>query len=285
MGKISEKEEMTFNRKEYEKEYYLKNKERIIKREKVYRLKNKEWIRKKQREYRLLTKEYHTQWMKEWHVRSKDKIRIRSKKYRLKNKEKIRKQTRAYYLKNKVYHNEQSKYHYRKNRAKVQEQHRQWKLANKEKLRKHYFSESNQKRLTAYNLKNKERDKKGRKERDRRNRKKLNAYQMHRKRTDPSFKLKHQLRNRIWIALKRTGSHKSAHTMELIGCTIDELWTHLESKFKPWMTRENHGVWHVDHIKACAKFDLTDPVQQRQCFHWSNLQPLWAHENLSKGSR
>ena len=81
------------------------------------------------------------------------------------------------------------------------------------------------------------------------------------------------------------GLNKSNRTMELLGCTIDELWTHLESKFTDGMTRDNHGTWHVDHIKACTKFDLTDPEQQQICFHWSNLQPLWAHDNIRKGNK
>ena len=73
--------------------------------------------------------------------------------------------------------------------------------------------------------------------------------------------------------------------MELLGCTIEELWKHLELKFEPWMTRENYGLWHADHIKACANFDLSDPAQQRECFHYSNFQPLSAFDNMSKGAK
>jgi hypothetical protein len=51
------------------------------------------------------------------------------------------------------------------------------------------------------------------------------------------------------------------------------------------MTFDNFGKWHIDHIIPCASFDLTKPEQQRQCFHYTNLQPLWAFENLSKGSK
>ena len=61
---------------------------------------------------------------------------------------------------------------------------------------------------------------------------------------------------------------------------------HLEAQFKPGMTWDNYGLkgWHVDHIRPCASFDLRDPEQQRRCFHYTNLQPLWAEENLKKGS-
>jgi len=51
------------------------------------------------------------------------------------------------------------------------------------------------------------------------------------------------------------------------------------------MTWDNYGEWHIDHETPCAAFDLTDPVQQSNCFHYSNLQPLWAEENRRKGAR
>ena len=51
------------------------------------------------------------------------------------------------------------------------------------------------------------------------------------------------------------------------------------------MTKYNHGLWHVDHIRPCASFDLSKPKQQKICFHYTNLQPLWAHENSSKGAK
>jgi hypothetical protein len=81
------------------------------------------------------------------------------------------------------------------------------------------------------------------------------------------------------------GRFKSKRTIELLGCSIEEVWNHLESKFKSGMTKENHGLWHIDHIKPCASFDLTDPEQQAICFHYTNLQPLWAVDNRRKGSR
>ena len=75
--------------------------------------------------------------------------------------------------------------------------------------------------------------------------------------------------------------------MELIGCSVSKLMKHLEGKFQDGMTWETRGVhgWHVDHIIPCKVFDLTDPEQQKQCFHYTNLQPLWAEDNLKKGDK
>lgn len=92
------------------------------------------------------------------------------------------------------------------------------------------------------------------------------------------------LRARVYNALR--GGRKSARTLELLGCTIEFLWAHLEKQFAPGMTRENYGpVWHVDHILPCAKFHLQHSEEQEICFHWTNLQPLFAKENLKKGAK
>jgi hypothetical protein len=96
-------------------------------------------------------------------------------------------------------------------------------------------------------------------------------------------KITHNLRCRINVALKR--KTKSKKTMELIGMSIENLWIHLEKSFKPGMTRENYGKWHIDHIRPCSSFDLSKPEEQSICFHYSNLMPLWAEENLKKGSK
>jgi hypothetical protein len=72
---------------------------------------------------------------------------------------------------------------------------------------------------------------------------------------------------------------------QLLGCTVNELAEYLESKFLPGMSWENRKLWHIDHIRPLASFDLTDPAQQRLAFHYANLQPLWARDNIRKGRR
>ena len=87
----------------------------------------------------------------------------------------------------------------------------------------------------------------------------------------------------VSLALSNRGIRESRTTLELIGCTPSELRLHLERQLLPGMTWQNHGQWHIDHIIPCAQFDLTDPEARRRCFHFSNLQPLWAAENIRKG--
>ena len=73
--------------------------------------------------------------------------------------------------------------------------------------------------------------------------------------------------------------------MGLTSCSISYLMGYLEAKFTDGMTWENHGKWHIDHIKPCCKFNLLDKNEQIKCFHYTNLQPLWAKDNLSKGGK
>ena len=114
--------------------------------------------------------------------------------------------------------------------------------------------------------------------------KQFNVRRRERYHTDPQYKLRSLLRGRFSKALK--GKLKSASTMKLVGCSITHLKDHLEKQFLPGMTWENHGpVWHVDHMMPFDSFDLSYPEQQRQCCHYTNLQPLWGPENISKSNK
>ena len=123
------------------------------------------------------------------------------------------------------------------------------------------------------------------------NRDKIRIYIRNKRKTDLNFRLSDNLRKRVRKVLN--GKSKSKKTMDLIGCSVDFLKKHLENQFQPGMSWNNYGnpngdhseCWHIDHILPCASFDLSDPKQQQKCFHYSNLQPLWAKDNISKGAK
>lgn len=110
-----------------------------------------------------------------------------------------------------------------------------------------------------------------------------------RKEQDFGFRILINLRGRVAKAIQysRKGTVKIDTTKKLLGCSGPELLSHLENRFLDGMSWDNYGPngWHVDHIKPCALFDLSDPKQQKECFHFTNLQPLWAKDNRSKGKK
>ena len=83
------------------------------------------------------------------------------------------------------------------------------------------------------------------------------------------------------------GVNVLGHMLDLLGCTVDFAKQWIEAKFQPGMTWNNWSRtgWHVDHLRPIDSFDLTDLAQQKQCFHYTNLHPLWAGDNLSKGAK
>jgi len=173
-------------------------------------------------------------------------------------------------IKNKEKRKEYMKEYYLKNKEHLMGKQKEWNLRNKEHINKYQeeYYLKNKERLTEYQRKNIERTR---------------IWEKNRYHTDINFRILKICRSRLNAVLK--GLNKSASTMKLIGCTIDELRRHIESLFEPWMTWENYGLWDIDHIKACATFNLVDPEQQRACFNWSNLQPLEHIANLKKGAR
>ena len=112
-------------------------------------------------------------------------------------------------------------------------------------------------------------------------------YDNKRRKTDIHFRLRGVLSSRLRKAMKNNGTKKSKKTIELIGCSIIFLKSYLESKFKYGMNWENYGIygWHIDHIIPCSSFNLAIEKEQKRCFHYTNLQPLWAKDNLSKSNK
>ena len=91
------------------------------------------------------------------------------------------------------------------------------------------------------------------------------------------------LRNRLRDVIKK--GFKKSGALDLLGCSIDEFKDYMAAQFSEGMSWDNHGEWHIDHIKPCTSFDLTKEAEQRVCFHYTNMQPLWARDNLAKGDR
>jgi len=115
------------------------------------------------------------------------------------------------------------------------------------------------------------------------NRSYFNALRRTRYKKDISFKMKINIGNRIRHALKNNS--KKTKSIQYIGCSIEQLWMHLEKQFTHGMARENYGKWQIDHIIPCSYFDLSKVTQQKVCFHYSNLQPLWAKDNQQKNNK
>ena len=96
-----------------------------------------------------------------------------------------------------------------------------------------------------------------------------------------------KLRVRLRRILQRIGSKKAYKTLDLLGCSMKDFRNYIESQFEPGMTWENHGYrgWHIDHIIPISYFDLSDPEQQKLCFNYRNLQPLWWKDNRKKSDK
>lgn len=102
---------------------------------------------------------------------------------------------------------------------------------------------------------------------------------------NPDARLRLNLRTRINQALK--SSAKAGSAVKDLGCTIEEFKIYLENKFRDGMTWENKGKkgWHIDHIIPLSSFDLKNRKEFLKACHYTNMQPLWWHENLSKSDR
>ena len=169
----------------------------------------------------------------------------------------------------------------------VKRRKKEWASKNKEKIKQSYIKWCIKNNIPIYNQIEKPKwleliqKSKGNKREYRKH------YERERRKHDPEYKLKYVLNRRLYKILKNKNIKRDKRSMELLGCTSEELKNHLESQFKKGMSWRNYGKfgWHIDHIIPCASFDLSDSEQQKICFHYTNLQPLWAIENIKKGKR
>lgn len=129
------------------------------------------------------------------------------------------------------------------------------------------------------------RERKNQQRKTKQRRDKTNATERARAKTDIQFAIRRRLRASLRDALNRQDATKVFAISKSLGCSFPFFLKYLESKFLPGMHWGNRHLWHVDHRRPLASFDLTDPVQQLEASHYTNLQPLWARANQSKGGK
>lgn len=108
-------------------------------------------------------------------------------------------------------------------------------------------------------------------------------YKKERMKKDVSFMIAERLRSRLYKAIRY--SHKTGSAIQDLGCSIEFLIQIIKEKFTHGMTWDNYGKWHIDHILPLSSFDLTNREQIKKACHYTNLQPLWAKDNLKKGAK
>ena len=125
-------------------------------------------------------------------------------------------------------------------------------------------------------------------------RKRRVRYYTERIKKDPAFKIYVRLKFSLSRHIKKRDlmAVKTSRMSEIIGMSRADFATHISNQWLPGMTWENYGLasttvkrWHIDHIKPCSTFNLLNPDEQKACFHFSNLRPLWALDNITKSNK
>jgi len=244
--------------KECSKEYSRKNKERDSNRNKKYYKENKEKIdlrNKKYREDNNYTKKYYSKNKKDilsknkkYYNNNKEEILLQKKEYAENNKDEIKQTKRKRYLKNKESVIETAKIYYKNNKDKINEAKRKYYLKNKKSIVR-----------------------------------RVCEYERNRIKTDPLFKMKRYLRTRTYIAFKNKGYRKTSKTQEMLGIDWEVAKQHIERQFNKGMNWNNYGEWHIDHIIPLSSASTSERL--KELCHYTNLQPLWAEDNLSKSDK
>lgn len=216
--------------------------------------------------YYNTNKEKISEYKKQYREKNKERISERDRLYRQKNKpknkiDKICKNDEQYIEKNKQKKSDCNKRYREKNRQKVLEAQKKYREKNKE-----YLSEKS-------------------KEYCKLNRESINNYIKKRTKEDPVFKFKHTARKLIYTSFKRNKNNfsKSIDTEQILGCSIDQFNKYITLKFSEGMSMGNHGEWHLDHIIPLATAKTEEDIIKLN--HYTNFQPLWAIDNLKKGSK
>lgn len=248
-------------KKAYNKAYYQANKETLQSQSRDYYESNKEQIKDKLRVWYETDKENQKARAKDWYKNNKEKAQSRNKAYQENNKEALKLKRKDYYESTKEKQKASAKRWRENNKEKVQSRNKIYWENNKKELKVYnrVWYQDNKKEVIKNNV----------------------AWRKAKKKTDPLFKTKEALRSVVNSTFRRIKKNKPANTESLLGCTWEEAKAHIESLFQEGMTWDNHGVhgWHVDHIRPVSSFSEGEFHLMN---HISNLQPLWAEDNLSK---
>ena len=200
---------------------------------------------------------------RKWRAKNLEKVRAHDKQWAKDNPDKVKAANRRYYLSHIEAEKSNAK-RWTKNNPEKRKiiDHRNW---NKNKIK--YNA---QKRL--YNKLNKD---------------KIYAKEKERIKTDLNYKLRRWISCRIGMAVRNQSSNKSYKTISLLGCTIPEFRSYIEKQFEPGMTWNNWSRkgWQLHHIIACAHFNLVEPEQQKLCFNFTNMKPLWWEDHIKIGCK
>lgn len=249
--KVRKKKHEVENQEQYDnsrKEYYKNNFVEINKRNRAYAVKNAEKVIERRKAY---------------HARNKESICKRSREYNKKNKSEISKRNKEKREANIEFYLAREKAYRSTSEGKAR------KAAQDKKYREKNIEVLNAKKKIWYLEKGLEHKK---------------AWERKMKSNVGHVTTK-RLRGRIYMALKK--GIKSESTIKLLGCSVDYFKSYFESLFTEGMSWDAYmrGEIHIDHIRPCKKFNLTKPSEQRECFNYKNLQPLWRLDNLRKGTK
>jgi len=233
---------------EYNRAYYLANRERIKARRSVYRHENR------------------------------DEISRQSKAYREANKDSLKAKREA----NREAQNENCRRYYAANSERIKARVRKWREENSERAAATAadYRKRNPNKRRDYYLSNKDAT-----------HKRLARWQKAKAAANPSFRIQMKVLRWTSVAMQKhlAGRRvtRASRIVQLLGCEWLDFISHIEGKFLPGMTWENHGRsgWHFDHIRPLSSFDLTDEGELRMACHFTNVQPLWAADNVRKGAK
>jgi hypothetical protein len=190
----------------------------------------------------------------------------RAKKWRDENPERAKQTKKEYYINNKEKINKQNQEWAENNREKSNAIKKRWHERNLEKVKakgRNYLKNNREKIYLRHN-----------------------EYRKKKYDTDELFKLSCAIRNSVAKIARRVRVKKGKTSLEYLGCSLEEFKVHIESQWQEGMSWENHGFdgWHIDHIKPIDWYikHSDDPWQAN---HYTNLQPLWAEENMSKSNK